>query len=757
MTQDIYVIGGSLPSGGTLNTNFNPGIGSFRFRVYAGDAYAMKFVDTDGASINDIYVHKRANQSFQAFKLPDDFARDSLPTRILQTPEALTSGQLNMLATYAFAVRTVGNTFTETGSTSITVSGLNRGGTIYYASYTHKAYSDIGVLASTQIRHIKNAGNDLDFSETEAITLLPNPLAVLSTTQVSTLDADNIDNLDKLASYITYKHYQDFISRTSTANVPNVQPVYASGSLLNLNGDGTIRSRGSSLETITATGFPREDEENPVTVTPTMLGGHSAQSITEGNITINVYDGITTQDYTFLASLVGNGEANAYEFIPAGSITGAYIWKEGDNFRIDDRRDDGTRVDYVTRFNSMTFQVRETSIGNSIVVDSTTDLDVTLKTATTTISKGSSFTGIGLGTNATLNLIDNIEVRFDVVNGTLEGLQTTGQGIAVNGAKIGTPNWSTALTLIAGSSYTFRDADLRDAIFPVNNGASITINTEGATRLPTLPNGYLIPLSLEVSVAFPDGYDETRAHIGVYGVDGETVTQLGAFNDTTFSSSDIDGLGSTIQNIRVVVTGEGLTSVIQNYTITSDLSVTISVESDRAFNAGATLGGLNGVNLPQRIDGTVINSFDDLISLENTTMNILKVKVVGFSGSALARASNAVTNKMIGTSKRLSTYNEHVAKTGGDTIILLNTSEIGLIQDKYELANGEGGAVTTVGTQEVTSMYEIQGGGVLSDILSIASDGQQQLVYVNPNPNGISPETLASILLSRGSEIIRQL
>ena len=199
-----------------------------------------------------------------------------------------------------------------------------------------------------------------------------------------------------------------------------------------------------------------------------------------------------------------------------------------------------------------------------------------------------------------------------------------------------------------------------------------------------------------------------------------------------------------------MVTGEGINTFIRDFVIEGDLTFTIDINTDTSFNTGASLGGLNGTNLPQRIDGTVINSFDDLVSLENTSANLLRVKIVGFSGSTLARASNAVTNKMIGTSKRLSTYNEHVAKTGGDTIVLLNTSETGLIQNKYELANGEGDTVTVVGTQEVTSMYEIQGGGVLSDILSIESDGQQQLVYVNPNPNGISPETLASILLSRG-------
>ena len=116
-TNDVYVIGGTLPSGGTLNTQLSDtGGNNLRFRVYAGDAFAINFVDTDGASINDIYVHKRENQSYEAFKLPDDYARDSLPTRILQTPEALTSGQLNMIATYAFAERRNGSLFTGTGS-----------------------------------------------------------------------------------------------------------------------------------------------------------------------------------------------------------------------------------------------------------------------------------------------------------------------------------------------------------------------------------------------------------------------------------------------------------------------------------------------------------------------------------------------------------------------------------------------------------------------------------------------------------------
>ena len=435
-----------------------------------------------------------------------------------------------------------GTLFTENGSlTSITVSSVNRGGTLYYASYTHKTYSDIGILASVAIRHISPAGNDLDFSETETITLATNPLAVLSETTASELRTNDIDDLDKLASFITYEHYKDFTDRTSAANNPNVQPVYGDGSLISLNGDGTIRGRGSSLETITASGFPREDEVNPVTVTPTMLGGHSAQSITEGVIVINAFDGITTQDYSFNASLVGNGEANAYEFIPAGSITGARIWKEGDNYRLDDRRDDGTRVDYVTRFNSMTFQVRETTIGNSIVVDTTDDLDVTLKTTTTSVGKGGRFTGISLGTGNTLNLIDNIEVGFDVVNGRLEGLQTSSQGVAVNGAKIGTPNWNTTLVLVPGATYEFNNADMRDSVFPVNTGAQITIVATGTTQLPTLPAGYLIPTTLTLAVNFPTGYDTTRARVGVYSVSGETVTQIGSLNDLTFSSGDVPG------------------------------------------------------------------------------------------------------------------------------------------------------------------------------------------------------------------------
>ena len=77
--------------------------------MYVGDAFSVKFQDTDGVSINDINVHKRANQSFEAFRLPSDFARDTLPTRILQTPEELTNGRLDMLATYAFAERKIWN------------------------------------------------------------------------------------------------------------------------------------------------------------------------------------------------------------------------------------------------------------------------------------------------------------------------------------------------------------------------------------------------------------------------------------------------------------------------------------------------------------------------------------------------------------------------------------------------------------------------------------------------------------------------
>ena len=190
-----------------------------------------------------------------------------------------------------------------------------------------------------------------------------------------------------------------------------------------------------------------------------------------------------------------------------------------------------------------------------------------------------------MGTNATLNLIDNIEVGFNVSNGVLEGLQTSSQGIAVNGAKIGVPAWNTELTLIAGATYIFNNADMRDAVFPVNTGDQITIVANGTTQLPTLPNGYLIPTTLTLAVNFPSGYDTTRANIGVYSVNGETVTQIGAFNDLTFSSGDVAGLGSSIRNLRAVVTGEGINTFVRDFTIEGDLTFTIDISTDTAFNS----------------------------------------------------------------------------------------------------------------------------------------------------------------------------
>ena len=790
-TNDVYVIGGTLPSGGTLNLQLSDtGSNHLRFRAYVGDAYAMKFVDTDGASINDIYVHKRENQSYEAFKLPDDFARDSLPTRILQTPEALTSGQLNMLATYAFAERRqsagANQVFFGTFPNSITVSGVNRVGTIYYASYTHKAYSDAGVLQSTDIRHIQNGGNDLDFSETETITLLTNPLAVLTETEASNLETGTIENLDDLTSFVTYQAYQDFVDRTSTANVPNVQPIYGSGSIVELNGSGTINLSHIDEPVIQATGLPIEGRSTvDAILTPTNFGG-TTPSFTGSNITITYdLDDSNSRTITFDGGLVGEGLDNRYISENVRNETNplyinVYRMDNDIHIRLTDSTTSTIRAFTSYNITAFSYQSRGGN-QNEITFDSTDDLMLDISENTTSLSKGTSFNTIGVGSAETLTLGTDIEVGFDMVGGTLSGLQQTTSGDAVNGAKIGTSDRPTTLTLVAGGDYTFRDADMSDAVFPVNTGDSITIRSEGNTTIPTLPSGYVRPINININIIYPDGYNPSgnvnNATLAMYRQSGESHfignvmrydTLVGTANSraavdttTTYNSAEITGLGTTIQNVRIVLTGIGLISIIRDYTIVGDDTIELRPVADSNFNANATIGGLSGNEVPTTVFGGRLTDIQSLITLFKETSvhpqgrpdlpaNYLTIGIHGFAGSFSINttADSALTNRMMGESKRLPQYAESVAFWGEELITLISISET-LLSDNVRLTNGEGTDPRIFGIQKVTSVLAGTVGS-LRTFTNVNNDVNIPLVFVNPNPEGISPTTLASVLVGRG-------
>ena len=108
------------------------------------------------------------------------------------------------------------------------------------------------------------------------------------------------------------------------------------------------------LRTVVVDGRLFSDDVVPITITPTDMSGFTAPEIVEGTASVTLE---SNAKFTFNASDIGTGEANAYEFF-SWANNGWYIYKDGENIRIDARRDDGTRFDDGGGVINFTFQIR---------------------------------------------------------------------------------------------------------------------------------------------------------------------------------------------------------------------------------------------------------------------------------------------------------------------------------------------------------------------------------------------------------------
>ena len=104
--------------------------------------------------------------------------------------------------------------------------------------------------------------------------------------------------------------------------------------------------------------FPEPDESAPVTID---LGDYAQADLT-GDVEITIRDAVGNDGqriFKFAAALITEGESNAYEFWNSTNQFGFYVFWDNGVLKVDDRRDDGTRLDGGWEFVNVRFQVTE--------------------------------------------------------------------------------------------------------------------------------------------------------------------------------------------------------------------------------------------------------------------------------------------------------------------------------------------------------------------------------------------------------------
>lgn len=130
---------------------------------------------------------------------------------------------------------------------------------------------------------------------------------------------------------------------------------------------------------------------------------------------------------------------------------------------------------------------------------------------------------------------------------------------------------------------------------------------------------------------------------------------------------------------------------------------------------------------------------------------MLRIGVSGFSHDDAPRATNVLTNRIMGAAKKQEEYLDHYAYHGEDTITFASRDQVLVKDGRYILVNQEGDTVTVGGQQRITSMLErdVEGvAGVVGQILNIELDGDAKLVLVIPNPSGVTADEISSTLVA---------